>query len=241
MHRGAFRKTHGRTNTTTSVATRWLSHRWVHIPYSSLSCVFMVRDCCACQHPQTPNLIGIAPQGFNEHHLIVNSPKIKSLLLVLRCVTVADGLQTRAPSDYESRSAGCRTVCERTGGDRWRPDKHKVLARRRLLKGFVRNYVMEHDRGLIGGCDHMLQATACLCSPLGVVWQTHHESSCGFWMIHYYRMCIKVSTLSVYFYLRDFTVSERTHSDCGLTFLRGFPRLLTAKYSRKCDFCFTAL
>lgn len=150
-----------------------------------------------------PILIGISPQGFNEHRLIINSPKI---MTSLNCLFL----------DVSPLLTVCRLgpirlweqICwlqngiwsERTGGDRWRPDKHKVLARRRLLKGFVRNYVMEHDKSLIGGCDHMLQATACLCSPLlGVICQTLHESTCGFWIIHYYRMCIKILLPSFYF------------------------------------------
>lgn len=89
----------------------------------------------------------------------------------------ADLLAAERLSDLRERRCMGRG---RRGGDRWRPDKHKVLARRWLLKGFVRNYVMEHDRSLIGGCDHMLHAPAGLCLPLlGVICQTLRESTCG--------------------------------------------------------------
>lgn len=157
----------------------------------------MVCGCCTCQHPETHNLIGISPQGFNEHHLIINSHKvITSPSLHCLFLDVSPLLTVCRLGPHQIMRADLlaaeRCLIWENGGDRWKPDKHKVLARRRLLKWFVRNYVMEHDRSLIGGCDHMLQATAGLCSPLlGVICQTLHESTCGFWIIHYYRMCIK--------------------------------------------------
>lgn len=50
----------------------------------------------------------------------------------------------------------CRPGCKccliwENRGDRWRGGDNKVLAGRRLLRGFLLNYVMEHVRGLIAG------------------------------------------------------------------------------------------
>lgn len=87
-------------------------------------------------------------------------------------------------------SERCLMQEKRGGGDRWRPDKHKLLARRRLLKAFVCNYVMEHDKSLIGGCDHMLQAPACLCIRLQVICQSLHESTCSVWIFFTSAECV---------------------------------------------------
>lgn len=100
-------------------------------------------------------------QPCHDRHLIKTNPlpPLKWLKSFVACFFLSSLLKVCSLMPHRVTKGLCcsaglqmRSLNGENRRGRWRRrDKHKVLARRRLLRGFLLNYVMEHVRGLIGG------------------------------------------------------------------------------------------